>query len=48
MPEEGDLPGRQVCDELQLVLDDLGWGESPNVPVALTRLPVAPGKTRDG
>jgi hypothetical protein len=25
---EADRLGRQVCDELQLVLEDLGWGET--------------------
>ena len=37
--EEADRLGRQVCDELQLVLDDLGWGETRGEPVVLTTPP---------
>lgn len=37
--EEADRLGRQVCDELQLVLDDLGWGETRGEPVVLTTSP---------
>jgi hypothetical protein len=38
--EEADRLGRQVCDELQLVLDDLGWGENRgDEPVKLTSPP---------
>jgi hypothetical protein len=37
---EADRLGRQVCDELQLVLDDLGWGETRgDEPVELTSPP---------
>ena len=34
---EADRLGRQVCDELRLVLDDLGWGERRGEePIELT------------
>jgi len=29
--ETADRLGREFCDELRLVLDDLGWGEGPEV-----------------
>jgi hypothetical protein len=38
--EEADRLGRQVCDELHLLLDDLGWGETRGEqPVELTSPP---------
>lgn len=37
---EADRLGRQVCDELQLVLEDLGWGETRGQePVEMTSPP---------
>ena len=38
--EEADRLGRQVCDELHLLLDDLGWGDTRGEePVELTNPP---------
>lgn len=38
--EAADRFSRQVCDELQLILDDLGWGETRGeAPVVLTSPP---------
>jgi hypothetical protein len=38
--EEADRLGRQICDELTLLLDDLGWGETRgDEPVDLTSPP---------
>lgn len=38
--EEADRLGRQVCDELHLLLDDLGWGDTRGEdPVELTTAP---------
>lgn len=37
---EADRLGRQVCDELQLLLEDLGWGETRgDDPVEMTSPP---------
>lgn len=38
--EMADRLGREYSDELRLVLDDLGWGEGPEVdPIELTSAP---------
>lgn len=37
--EEASRLGRDFCDDLRFVLDDLGWGEGPGETVELTTPP---------
>ncbi|MEX2105560.1 MAG: hypothetical protein WD810_01545 [Solirubrobacterales bacterium] len=37
--ETANRLGREYCDELHLILDDLGWGDGPNQTITLTTPP---------
>lgn len=37
--EEAERLGRELCDELRLLMDDLGWGEGSGESIELTTPP---------